>query len=108
MIDVDPAELGRNRPLELGLVGDLDVILRQLSEVVPPRRAEQTAPWLAAVRARETGSRGKLDGFCASEQVPVAHYRLAAAIARGVTPQTIVMGDGGVIVGCGSKVGLIG
>src|SRR5207247_1775625 len=75
MIDVDPAELGRNRPLELGLVGDLDVILRQLSEVVPPTRAEQTAPWLAVVRAREKESRGKLDGFCASEQVPVAHYR---------------------------------
>src|SRR5216110_1858424 len=104
MIDVDPAELGRNRPLELGLVGDLDVILRQLSEVVPPRRAEQTAPWLAAVRARETESRGKLDGFCASEQVPVAHYRLAAEIARVVTPETIVIGDGGDIVGCASKI----
>src|SRR2546425_232437 len=35
MIDVDPAELARNRPLELGLAGDLDVILRQLSTVVP-------------------------------------------------------------------------
>jgi len=107
MIDVDPAELGRNRPLELGLVGDLDVILRQLSEVVPPRRAEQTAPWLAAVRARETESRGKLDGFCASEQVPVAHYRLAAEIARVVTPETIVIGDGGDIVGFASKVVLL-
>src|SRR5947199_140332 len=51
MIDVDPAELARNRPLELGLAGDLDVILRQLSTVVPATLAERTAPWLTAVRA---------------------------------------------------------
>src|SRR5256712_13661143 len=104
MIDVDPAELGRNRPLELGLAGDLDVILRQLSTVVPATLAERTAPWLTAVRARETESRGRLDGFCASEQVPVSHYRLAAEIARVVAPETIVVGDGGAIVGCASKV----
>src|SRR5207302_425971 len=55
-------------------------------------------------RARETESRGRLDGFCASEQVPVSHYRLAAEIARVVSPETIVVGDGGDIVGCASKV----
>src|SRR4029077_3558658 len=35
MVDVDPVELGRNRPLELGLAGDIDVILRQLTEAIP-------------------------------------------------------------------------
>src|SRR5256886_15550738 len=104
MIDVDPAELARNRPLELGLAGDLDVILRQLSTVVPATLAERTAPWLTAVRARETESRGRLDGFCASEQVPVSQFRLAADIARVGSSETIVVGDGGDIVGCASKV----
>ena len=104
MIDADPAELGRNRPLELGLAGDLDVILRQLIEAVPKTLVQRTAPWLAAVRAREAESRGKLEGFCASDQVPVSHYRLAAEIARVVTSETIVVGDGGDIVGCASKV----
>src|SRR3989442_1384864 len=84
--------------------GGVDVILRQRSTVVPATLAERTAPWLTAVRARETESRGGLDGFCASEQVPVSHYRLAAEIARVVSPETIVVGDGGDIVGCASKV----
>ncbi len=104
MIDVDPAELGRNRPLELGLAGDLDVILRQLAEAVPKTLATRVEPWLARVRAREAESRRKLDGFCASDDVPVSHYRLAAEIARVVTPETIVVGDGGDIVGCAAKV----
>ena len=104
VVDVDPTELGRNRPLELGLWGDLDVILRQLTDVTPKTMAARVEPWLVAVRARETESRKKLDGFCASSDVPVSHYRLAAELARVVTPETIVVGDGGDIVGCASKV----
>lgn len=104
MVDADPAELGRNRPLDVALAGDLDVILRQALEVVPAGLAARVAPWLAAVRARETESRQRLDGFCASSEAPVSHYRLAAEIARAVTPDTIVIGDGGDVVGCASKV----
>ena len=47
MIDVDPIELGRNRPLELGLAGDLDVILRQLTDAIPKSLADRSVPWLA-------------------------------------------------------------
>ena len=42
MIDVDPVELGRNRPLELGLAGDLDVV-NCAAKFVPVDRAGQ---WL--------------------------------------------------------------
>jgi acetolactate synthase I/II/III large subunit len=34
----------------------------------------------------------------------VSHYRWAAEIARVVTPDTIVVGDGGDVVGCAAKV----
>lgn len=104
MADIDPVELGRNRPLDLALAGDLDVILRQALDAVPRGLAERVEPWLAAVRARETESRRKLEGFCASAETPVSHYRLAAEIARVVTPDTLVIGDGGDVVGCASKV----
>ena len=104
MVDVDPAELGRNRPLDVALAGDLDVILRQAADVVPRGLAARVEPWLTAVRAREAESRRKLDAFCAASDSPVSHYRLAAEIARAVTPDTIVIGDGGDVVGCASKV----
>ena len=35
--------------------------------------------------------------------MPVSHYRWAAEIAAAVTPDTIVVGDGGDVVGCASK-----
>jgi acetolactate synthase-1/2/3 large subunit len=104
MIDVDPAELGRNRPLELGLTGDLDVILRQVVDLLPPALATRIEPWLATLRGREAEARRKLEGFCASDDVPISHFRLAAEIARVVSPDTLVIGDGGDVVGCASKI----
>jgi acetolactate synthase-1/2/3 large subunit len=103
MIDVDPEELGRNRPLELGLSADIDVVLRQLGDAVSPSHARRVRPWLDAVRARETEGRAKLEALARSDDVPISHYRLAAEIARVVTPDTIVVGDGGDVVGCASR-----
>jgi acetolactate synthase I/II/III large subunit len=104
MVDVDGSELGRNRPLALGIVGDLGVVLHQALDVVPASMPARVAPWLDAVRAQETDSRRRLEEFCSADAVPITHYRLAAEIARVVGPDAIVVGDGGDVVGCASKV----
>ena len=104
MVDCDPAELGRNRPVELGLVGDIGVILSQVAEALPRSAAGRVEGWLARVAAREAEQRRTLEGFCASADVPVSHYRFAAEVARVVTPDTIVVGDGGDVVGATSRI----
>ncbi|HEX3178154.1 MAG TPA: thiamine pyrophosphate-binding protein [Methylomirabilota bacterium] len=104
MVDADPTELGRNRPLALGVAADLGVFLGQARDVVPATLATRAAPWLAAVRAKEVESRETLARFCASDETPISHYRLAAEIARVVGDDTIVVGDGGDVVGCASKI----
>jgi len=103
MIDIDPVELGRNRPLELGLAGDIDVILRQLSDGLPKGLADRVAPWRTEMRRREGEACAKLDELAATDQVPVSHYRWAREIARAVTRDTIVVGDGGDVVNCAAK-----
>src|SRR6266576_1286083 len=52
---------------------------------------------------REAEGRRELAGLAAADDVPISHYRLAADIARVVTPETIVVGDGGDVVGCAAK-----
>src|SRR5881409_3060254 len=103
MIDADPSELGRNRALALGAVGDIDVVLRQLLDALPKGIAERIPPWGEAVGAREAEGRRGLASLAASDDVPISHYRLAAEIARVVTPETIVVVDGGDVVGCAAK-----
>jgi len=103
MIDVDPVELGRNRPLELGIAGDIDVSLRQLTGALPAGLAARRAGWLAELSRREAEARAKLDDLAATDQSPVSHYRWASEIARVVTRDTIVVGDGGDVVNCAAK-----
>ena len=103
MIDVDPVELGRNRPLDIGVAGDIDVILRQLSEALPKGVGTRTAPWRSELRRREGEARAKLVELAATDQAPVSHYRWAWEIACAVTRDTIVVGDGGDVVNCAAK-----
>jgi acetolactate synthase-1/2/3 large subunit len=104
MIDCDPVELGRNRPLQVGLAAHIGRALDQLTDALPASLSERWEAWRRQVLDRERESRDRLAALCASDQVPVSHYRWAAEIARVVTPETIVIGDGGDVVGCAAKV----
>ncbi len=104
MIDCDPVELGRNRPLELGLVGHIGRILDQLVSALPSALPARREEWRRRLSQKEREARLGLDALCASADVPISHYRWAAEIASVVTPDTIVVGDGGDVVGCASKI----
>jgi acetolactate synthase-1/2/3 large subunit len=103
MIDCDPVELGRNRPLDLGLVGHIGRVLDQLVETLPAALPARFAEWRRRVAQKERDSRDKLYAEGASDQVPISHYRWAKEIASAITPDTMVVGDGGDVVGCASK-----
>jgi acetolactate synthase-1/2/3 large subunit len=103
MVDCDPVELGRNRPLELGLCGHIGRVLDQLVEILPAGLPARFAEWRRRVGQKEQASRATLEAESLSEAAPISHYRWAREIASVVTPETIVVGDGGDVVGCASK-----
>ena len=103
MVDCDPAELGRNRPLELGLHGHIGRVLDQLVEILPAGLPARFEEWRRRVGQKERESRAKLEAESASDAVPISHYRWAREIAAVITPETMVVGDGGDVVGCASK-----
>jgi len=104
MIDCDPAEIGRNRPIEVGLAAHLGRSLEALTDALPRGLGGRWEGWRGRLAERERAARAALEAQCAADQVPVSHYRWAAEIARVVTTDTIVVGDGGDVVGCASKV----
>src|SRR5437899_11794204 len=103
MVDCDPVELGRNRPLELGLEGHIGRVLDQLGETLPAGLPARFEEWRRRVGQKEREGRAKLEAESASDAVPISHYRWAREIAAMITPETIVVGDGGDVVGCASK-----
>jgi acetolactate synthase-1/2/3 large subunit len=104
LIDCDPHELGRNRPLELGLASHIGRTLEQLTEILPAGLPARWEEWRRRVGQKEREGRDRLQAQAASDDRPISHYRWAAEIARLVTPDTIVVGDGGDVVGCASKI----
>ncbi len=105
MVDCDPVELGRNRPLAVGLASHIGLTLagaRRRAAARTWRRASQ--PWQAAVRRKEADAQARLMTERLSDDVPISHYRLGHEIAAVVDADTTVVGDGGDVVGCASKI----
>jgi acetolactate synthase-1/2/3 large subunit len=105
-VDRDPAQLGKNRATDVGLVGDARAILAQLEGAALSHgaRPERYAPWCAALLAAEEKSRAELSQWERSDEQPINHYRLARAIADAVDEDTIIIGDGGDCVALAAKV----
>jgi len=104
MVDVDPAELGRNRPLALGLCAHIGLTLRHVADALPPTLAPRLETWRAAVHKREGEAQARLMAERLSDSAPISHYRLAHEIAAVVDGDTTVVGDGGDVVGCASRI----
>jgi acetolactate synthase-1/2/3 large subunit len=100
-VDVDGSELGRNRDVDVPLIGDTLSVTRQLERHAP--RAEHAA-WIERLRAVEARAVAKQRAREASDALPITHFRYARGIADALTEDTIVIGDGGNVVSVASKV----
>src|SRR5512135_3454258 len=56
-VDLDGAELGRNRKVDLAIHGDTGLVLDQLVTALPKKEAKE---WLELIRADETKRRDKM------------------------------------------------
>jgi acetolactate synthase-1/2/3 large subunit len=100
-IDVDGWELGRNRDIQIPLIGDSDSVVRQ---ILAGAKKASHGPWIERLREVETKAVQKQRERENRDDVPINHFRLARAIADAIDEQTIVIGDGGNVVSVASKV----
>ncbi len=91
-IDLDGAELGKNRKLDVAIHGDSGGVLEQLLAAVKEKRAPE---WLAAVRSAEDKSRAKMAAEIDSSSNPPNPLRVCAELGKRLKKNDIVIGDGG-------------
>jgi acetolactate synthase-1/2/3 large subunit len=91
-VDLDGAELGRNRRVDVGIDGDSGLVLEQLLAAVGSKKA---GAWLSAVRADEDKRRGKMLAEIESNDSPPNPLRVCAELGKRLKPSDIVVGDGG-------------
>jgi acetolactate synthase-1/2/3 large subunit len=100
-IDIDPTDIGRNRPVDVGIVGSARSVLEQLNDAA---RGKSFDEWLARLQAVEEEKRTAQATWERCAERPIHQFRLAHELNRFIDADTIVIGDGGDVVGLAAKV----
>ncbi len=96
-IDIDPCEIGKNRPVEVGIVGDCKLVLQQMLNLLKKKRRpiQEETDWLKTLKeAREKYWMG-LQKKMNSDNVPILPQRLIHEIDEFLDENAIVIVDGG-------------
>lgn len=100
-IDMDYRTVGKNRDVDLGLVGDVGTILGALRQAATGRGddgSKKRLAWMEELRAAEGVATDKLMPMFKSDSVPIHPYRVAWELNEFLTDDTIYIGDGGDVV----------
>jgi acetolactate synthase-1/2/3 large subunit len=91
-VDLDAAELGRNRRVDVAIQGDSGLVLEQLAQAVGAKKARA---WLEVVRSDENKRRAKMAAEMGANDSPPNPLRVCAELGRRLRPNDVVVGDGG-------------
>lgn len=92
-IDLDGAELGRNRRVDVPIHADSGIALEQLARELGEELSFEG--WVSAVRADEDKRRAKMQLEIESNDSPPNPLRVCAELGKRLGPNDIVIGDGG-------------
>jgi acetolactate synthase-1/2/3 large subunit len=106
-VDIDAAEIGRNRPIDVGIVGDARSVLEALAA---GWRGAVPAAWPRLLREKEAARRDRQREHEQSDQRPIHHFRLARALDTVAARAGDVtwVADGGNVVAVAAKVIRVG
>ncbi len=101
-VDVDAVHIGRNRPVDVGIVGDPGRVIEQLVDGGVGNADEPS--WTAEVRDEEDRKLEMGRAGMESDSTPIHPQRFAREIRDFLDPDAIVVGDGGDIVGISASI----
>ncbi|MBN2151729.1 MAG: thiamine pyrophosphate-binding protein [Candidatus Lokiarchaeota archaeon] len=96
-VDIDPFMIGKNRSIDLGILGDVGVVLGQLNDELN-RRGVNTIPapdWLPALKKERELAVQSLKAKFESTKIPIDPHRLIADLTTFMNPDDVLCIDGG-------------
>lgn len=97
-IDLDAEEIGRNRALEIGIVGDARLVLEQLTEAAGSNLPATRGDWIARVRSSQHDLHDTWKPWLESSAKPIHPLRLCSEVEKFVDHNTTLVLDGGDIM----------
>ncbi|MHA7683754.1 thiamine pyrophosphate-binding protein [Cupriavidus sp. PET2-C1] len=101
-IDMDYRTVGKNREIDLGLVGDpgaiLGAVLQAASGRIKSDKRQARQKWMGQLTEAEAVAAEKLMPLFRSENTPIHPYRVAYELNEFLSDDTVYIGDGGDVV----------
>ncbi len=94
-VDVDPAELGRHYPTEVGVVADAGLFLAQLSTALDNRKKHEAHQWLDLIARWKGDWDAFMSSRAADDSEPLKPDHAVAEIQRVLPDDSIVLADVG-------------
>ena len=94
-LDIDPAEIGRNYPTKVGLLGDVRTVLRQMIDAAGPMPARKREAWLSRVRGLVAEWRDSIATHLNSDASPMRPERVCREITRALPEGGLLVCDTG-------------
>jgi len=94
-VDIAEEEIGRNRPVNVGIVGDAKMVLHQLSEEARSVfRGRGELSWVGKLRQQDKGWQEKSAALLNSNQIPIHPLRLCKEVRDFMDREAILAVDG--------------
>src|SRR2546428_814425 len=103
-VNIDPAEIGRSRPVDVGIVGDAKAVLEQMLSLVRGQfEPTKETPWIDALREQDLKGQARLEPFMHSDAVPIHPLRLCKEVRDFLPRDGILVVDGQEILNYGRQ-----
>ena len=94
-VDISDEEIGRNRPVDVGIVGDAKMVLRQLiNEGCDAFHRRKELPWVDTLRSYEKRAQEKSQALLNNDQTPIHPLRLCKEVRDFMDRDAIIVVDG--------------
>lgn len=96
-VDFEATDIGKNRPIEVGISGDVRAVLGQITREIQGRPGQESE-WVRELREGESSIRKEDEPALNSNAIPIHPLRLCREIRDFLDRDATVIGDGGDIV----------
>ena len=93
-VDPSPTEIGRNRPVEVGMAGDVPAIVEQMTAAAQGKVWSERRSWLEELREQQKAQAEWCEGI-AKPEAPMHASFVHKVLSEFLKPEDILVWDGG-------------
>ncbi|MFW9866176.1 MAG: thiamine pyrophosphate-binding protein, partial [Candidatus Thorarchaeota archaeon] len=98
-VDIDPKEIGKNRVVEVSIIGDVKAVLNQLlttmEEKLPKEKITEWTEWNDYLQDVQKNDNERIQSILKSKKSPMKPERLIIEVLKFISPNTQLVVDGG-------------